>query len=246
MSAAYYLKRTAAAAALALMVVGVMTFTSPSGRADGPGQDRRSDGFDRSDKVLIGLRIAPVPLDMTRRERHLVGLGSYIVNAVADCNGCHSAGPATQYTENGNPYLFAPPSQRVHMPKKVNPATYLGGGQDFGAYPAPDSPLHIFTRNLTPDVTGRPGGLSLYDFLVIMKTGKDFRHLHPTCPEGTAQTASCVPYPFDGNLLQIMPWPAFQDMTHDDLTAIYAYLSAIPCIDTVVEGQPQLRNNCPQ
>lgn len=133
------------------------------------------------------------------------------------------------------------------MTKQVNPATYLGGGQDFGPYPAPDSPLHIYSRNLTPDDTGKPeGGNSLYDFMVIMKTGKDFDHIHPTCPAGTAQTASCVPYPFDGNLLQVMPWPAFQDMTREDLTAIYAYLSAIPCVDTVITGQPQLRNNCPK
>jgi hypothetical protein len=184
---------------------------------------------------------------MTRKERDQVGLGSYIVNAVADCNGCHSPGPQAEYTATGNPYLFLPPSQTVHMTKQVNPATYLAGGQDFGAYPAPDSPLHIYSRNLTPDNTGKPaGGLSLYEFLVVMKAGKDFDHLHPTCPDGTAQTATCVPYPFDGDLLQVMPWPTFQEMTRDDLTAIYAYLSAIPCIDTVVEGQPQLRNNCPK
>jgi len=248
MSAAYYVKRMAAGAVLILMVVGVLTLVSSPGRADGDrGDHDRGDGHGNLDKVLIGLRIAPVPLNMTHKDRNLVGLGSYIVNAVGDCNGCHSAGPETEYTPTGNPVLFAPPSQTVHMTKQVNPATYLGGGQDFGPYPAPDSPLHIYSRNLTPDDTGKPeGGNSLYDFMVIMKTGKDFDHIHPTCPAGTAQTASCVPYPFDGNLLQVMPWPAFQDMTREDLTAIYAYLSAIPCVDTVITGQPQLRNNCPK
>jgi hypothetical protein len=237
----------AAAAALVLMVFGVLTLVSLPGRADGGrGDGGRGDGHSDRDKVLIGLRIAPVPLNMAHKDRDLVGLGSYLVNT-GDCDGCHSAGPATAYTATGNPYLFAPPSQTVHMPKTVNPATYLGGGQDFGPYPAPDSPLHIYSRNLTPDVTGKPaGGLSLYEFLVIMRTGKDFDHLHPTCPDGTAQTASCVPYPFDGDLLQVMPWPAFQDRTREELTAMYVYLSAIPCIDTVVTGQPQLRNNCPK
>jgi hypothetical protein len=90
------------------------------------------------------------------------------------------------------------------------------------------------------------GGHSFSDFQVIMRTGKDFDHIHPTCPPNTAQTASCVPYPFDGNLLQIMPWPAFKDLTDSDLFAIYEYLSAIPCIDTVVAGQPQLGNTCPK
>jgi hypothetical protein len=33
-------------------------------------------------------------------------------------------------------------------------------------------------------------------------------------------------------------------MTDHDLLAIYTYLSAIPCIDTIVDGQPQLRNAC--
>ncbi len=241
---AYYAKRMATGAALILMAGGVMTLVSLPGRADGWGdRDRGDDHIDR-EKVLIGLRIAPVPLNMTRRDRDQVGLGSYLVNT-GDCNGCHSAGPQTEFTGDGNPYLFAPPSQTVHMPKKVNPATYLGGGQDFGPYPAPDSPLHIYSRNLTPDITGKPAGLSLYEFIVILETGKDFDHLHPTCPSGTAQTASCVPYPFDGNLLQVMPWPEFQDKTHEEMAAMYAYLSAIPCIDTVVTGQPQLRNNCP-
>jgi hypothetical protein len=231
-----YSKEVAAGAAVIVMAVGILTFISSPGQAAGNGGP---------DKISIGLSIAPVPLNMTHKDRNLVGLGSYIVNAQADCNGCHTKDPATEYT--GNPYLFLPPGQTIHMTKKVNAATYLGGGQDFGPFPAPDSPLHIYTRNLTPDITGMPeGGHSLSDFMVIMRTGKDFDYLHPTCPAGTAQTASCVPYPFDGSLLQIMPWPAFHDMTDEDLTAIYMYLSAVPCIDTVVAGQPQLRNTCPQ
>lgn len=36
--------------------------------------------------------------------------------------------------------------------------------------------------------------------------------------------------PVDGNLLQVMPWPVFNNMSNDDLLAIYTYLSAIPCI----------------
>jgi hypothetical protein len=41
-----------------------------------------------------------------------------------------------------------------------------------------------------------------------------------------------------------MPWPVFQYMTDRQLEAIYEYLSAIPCIDTIIPGQPQLRNDC--
>jgi hypothetical protein len=34
-------------------------------------------------------------------------------------------------------------------------------------------------------------------------------------------------------------------MSDHYLEAIYEYLSAIPCIDTKIPGQPQLRNQCP-
>ena len=165
---AYDLKGIAAGAVLILVTAGLMTLVSAPGRAAGgrAGHDR-GDGHSDQEKVLIGLRIAPVPLNMSRRDRNQVGLGSYLVN-VGDCNGCHSAGPQTEFTADGNPYLFAPPSQTMHMPKKVNPATYLGGGRDFGPYPAPTSPLHIYSRNLTPDITCKPGGLSLYEFMVIL------------------------------------------------------------------------------
>jgi hypothetical protein len=230
----------------AIVVSGLLISSSP-GRADnGKGNGiGNGNGVAEGSQIQIGFSIAPVPLNMIGKNPDLVGLGSYIVNAVGDCNGCHSAGPATEYI--GNPALFAPPSLTVHQVKKTNPATYLGGGRDFGPFPAPNSPLHIFSRNLTPDITGKPeGGHSLAEFMQIMRTGKDFdTSVHPTCPANTAQTASCVPYPFDGGLLQIMRWPAFQDMTNRQLQAIYEYLSAIPCIDTVVSGQPQLRNTCP-
>jgi hypothetical protein len=79
-----------------------------------------------------------------------------------------------------------------------------------------------------------------------MRTGHDFENIHPTRPANTPQTANCVPFPFDGSLLQIMPWPGYKDMTKHDLQAIYEYLTAIPCIDTVVKDQPHLRNTCPK
>jgi hypothetical protein len=43
-----------------------------------------------------------------------------------------------------------------------------------------------------------------------------------------------------------MPWPVYQSMTEHELRAIYEYLRAIPCIDTMVDGQPHLRNTCPK
>ncbi len=202
-------------------VIGVLMLVSgPRVKADG---DESTEA-----KVRIGFNIAPVPLNLNGKNRELVGLGSYIVNAQADCNGCHTSNPTQEYTPTGNPYLLKP----VFSGKpQVNPATYLAGGSDFGNF-APGS-YEIISRNLTPDKTGLPeGGHTLQEFMQIMRTGTDFDHAHPTCGgPGATVNAGCVPWPFNGDLLQIMPWPTFKNMSDHDLHAIYEYLSAIPCIE---------------
>lgn len=194
---------------------------------------------DRSEQALVkrGFEIAPVPLNMAGKNYELVGLGSYLVNGPGDCNGCHTSGgpPNFDYAAGANPYF--------NQPKKVDPTVYLSGGQDFGPAGSPDQPgPDIIARNLTPDKTGMAaGGHTLSEFLAIMKTGQDFDNLHPTC--SATVTTNCIPAPVDGSLLQIMPWPSFQNMTDHDLQAMYEYLSAIPCI----AGPPapsNLHNDC--
>jgi hypothetical protein len=192
-------------------------------------------------KVQIGFAIAPVPLNLEGKNRELVGLGSYIVNAQGDCNGCHSRGPQTEFLPTGNPYLLPPPLGPFSGIEKINPQTYLGGGNDFGPFPGLQ---HLYSRNLTPDKTGRPeGGHTFREFLTILRTGKDYDHIHPTCTG--APNGACVPPPFNGDKLQVMPWPVYRNMTDHDIRAIYEYLSSIPCIDTVIAGAPHLRNDCP-
>lgn len=179
------------------------------------------DNGDRSEsRIRVGFRIAPVPLNLHGRNRELVGLGSYLVNGPGDCNACHNAGPGNnQFLPGGNPFFG--------QPERINPVTYLGGGRDFGAL-VPGS-AHIISRNLTPDRTGLPlGGAPFTEFLLIMRTGVDTDHLHPTCVGSV--DPGCIPDPFDGSLLQVMPWPVFKNMTDHDLRAMYEYLSAIPCI----------------
>jgi hypothetical protein len=224
-----FIKPAAAVAAFAAIVLAGMLSSSPRVKAtDDDGEDRNES------KIRRGFEIAPVPLNLEGKSRALVGLGSYIVNAQGDCNGCHSAGPPTEFVPGGNPYFG--------QPEKLNPATYLVGGRDFGPYPAPNSPLHIISRNLTPDRTGMPeGGHTFSEFVQIIRTGKDFDHLHPTCTG--MPNANCVPPPFDGDLLQIMPWPIYKNMTDHDLRAIYEYLSAIPCIAGPPAPSP-LHNDC--
>ena len=57
-----------------------------------PGIQAQADqNNDEESLIHIGFKIAPVPLNLEGKNRDLVGLGSFIVNAQADCNGCHTA-----------------------------------------------------------------------------------------------------------------------------------------------------------
>ena len=218
-------------AVLAAFVTAGTLVTSNSGQAF----NDNNGAQDEKAMIRTGLEVAAslgVQLNIADKDPSMVGLGSYLVNVAVDCNGCHSRGPATELLPTGNPYLRSPPLGPFLGVTKINPATYLGGGRDFGPFPAPTSLLHIVSRNLTPDKTGMPeGGHTLAEFIEIMRTGIDMDQAHPNCPANAPQ---CLPLPFNGDVLQIMPWPAFQDMTDRQLTAIYTYLSAVPC----VEGGP--------
>jgi len=223
-----FLKTIGSCAALAVVVLVGMSIPSPRGQAFGQGDAANNE----ASEIQQGFAIAPVPLNLNGKNRALVGLGSYIVNAQGDCDGCHSAGPKTEFARGGNPYFG--------QPTKINPATYLGGGRDFGPL-VPGSP-DIISRNLTPDKTGMPeGGRPFSEFLQIIRTGVDLDHLHPTC--SATVTTNCLPPPFDGDLLQIMPWPIYHNMTEHDLRAIYEYLSSIPCIPGPPAPDPR-HNDC--
>jgi hypothetical protein len=204
----------------------------------------------------IGLAIAPVPLNLAGKDQAIVGLGSYLVNAVGDCNGCHTGGgpPNFNYAAGGNPYFG--------QPQKVDPTVYLSGGSDFGPVGTPTGPAmyqgpDMITRNLTPDKTGMPaGGHTLSEFLQIMTSGRDYDNLHPICnpaqlkqiEAGVTPPPVCIPTsPGNtpvGGLLQVMPWPTFSKMTQYDLTAIYTYLSTIPCIEGPTDPADPLHNDC--
>ena len=224
-----FVKPAAAVLAFSAILLAAMLNSGPRVKATDDDDDDRNES-----KIRQGFEIAPVHLNLEGKSRALVGLGSYIVNAQADCNICHNPGPGdNEFLANGNPYYG--------QPKTINPATYLGGGRDFGALATGSA--HIVSRNLTPDKSGLPeGGHTFREFLQIMRTGVDLDNLHPTCPTGTVST-SCVPAPYHGELLQVMPWPAEKNMTDHDLRAIYEYLSAIPCVEGPAAPSP-LHNDC--
>lgn len=180
-------KGTGAGVALAAAALAWMSLRPARVQAQDAGNSDES-------RIQQGFRIAPVPLNLNGLNRAQVGLGSYLVNAVGGCNDCHTN---PSYAVGGNPFLG--------QPKVVNAAGYLAGGQSFGPF---------ISRNITPDSTGKPAGLTFSDFQNVLRTGAD--------PDNPSE------------LLQVMPWPTFQSMSDNDLRAIYEYLRAIQC----VEGGP--------
>jgi hypothetical protein len=154
------------------------------------------DWHDREDpRVRRGLEISPVQPHITKRNRELVGLGSYIVNAQGACNDCHTC-----------PSYAVDPFQTGQRKGVVNKDNFLAGGVAFS------TPGGTFiSPNLTPDpsVHNLPdGGHTFEQFRFMMRTGHDADPPH--------------------NLLQVMPWPIYGNMTDDDLFAVYEYLRAIP------------------
>lgn len=233
------LKSFGVLAGVVLSIPAVTFLTSPGVHADSSNSDSR---------VQLGYAAVPLGLQLNLKGLNpdLVGIGSYIVNAQADCNGCHTTNPATEYNDPGNPFFN-------QHPAKVNLSTYLAGGNDFGPVgagivngvigPGPD----IITRNLTPDHTGLPeGGHTYAEFLNIIRTGHDYDQLHLNC-SSTVKDNCYFATPgneIDGTLLQIMPWPTFSHMSDNDIQAIYEYLKAVPCNANSSSPYPWVRNVC--
>lgn len=151
-------------------------------------KDGDHDGDHGQSRVQRGFALAPVPLSLHGKNRDLVGLGSYIVNAQGGCNDCHTC---PSYTPDHDPYVGGDGA--------YNSANYLAGGQTFGPF---------VSRNITPDDSGLPAGLTRDEFIDLIRHGHD-----PDNP---------------GMLLQVMPWPVYGRMLTRDLKAVYEYLSAIP------------------
>ncbi len=236
-------------ATLALSVAGVIIFV---GARLSPLKVHADEQGSNQEVAEIGLKIAPVKLNLTGKDPTLVGVGSYIVNAVADCNGCHTSSPTgSEYGSHNNPYLLPPLNSK---PWQVQAQYYMGGGQNFGPVgpgvssgpyaSGPGTGPLIISRNLTPDYTGLPeGGHTIQQFLTIMRTGHDYDLIHLNC--GGSVTTNCYNAPTNGEVLQVMPWPVFSQMSDYQLTAIWTYLSTIPCIANTGSPYPNLVNQCP-
>jgi hypothetical protein len=128
------------------------------------------------------------------------GRGSYLVNAIGDCSGCH--------TNIDNPQTGA-----------VDTAAYLTGGQVFDyatlGLPAAAQKGMGFVRSASADLEGATNGffnnpdVQFNTFLTLITEG-----IH-------AEDPNPAPVAFP------MPWPFFKNMNLDDLEAIYTYMNQV-------------------
>jgi len=148
---------------------------------DRPGQIKRFDKDKDTDDARVQRGFAftreqGIKLDFARRDRELVGLGSYLVNAVGGCNDCHTAPPYTQ-----DPYAA------LGAPKQVNVSCYLAGGTPFGPPPFGLPPASPVSRDITPWEDGKPAGLTFNQFRHVIRTGED--------PDNPGHVLRVMPWP---------------------------------------------------
>jgi hypothetical protein len=160
--------RAIVSVALATVLVGsTMTLSADDERED-QGHKRQQD----ESRVRRGFAISPVHLSLRNKNRELVGLGSYLVNAAGGCNDCHTR---PSYLPGGDPFQGEPPI--------INADQYLTGGRQFGPFTS---------KNLTPDEHGRPAGLTWEEFEHAIRTGRD--------PDDASHILQVMPWPVYANL----------------------------------------------
>jgi hypothetical protein len=155
--------------------------------------------------VLRGLAIDPLAQikvhSLDAATLSLFGRGSYIVNAIGDCSGCH--------TNVDNPATGA-----------IDTAAYLTGGQVFdlnfdGVPPFVQKQLGV-VRSASANLIGSTNGFFNFPnvdyatFETLITQG-----IHAEDPQPEARVA----FP--------MPWTYFRNMTLDDLEAVYTYMNVV-------------------
>lgn len=157
----------AAIVPVAVLVVATSAF------ADDASERQDNDDHGQS-RVQRGFALAPVHLDLRHKNRELVGLGSYIVNAQGACNDCHTCPP---FTPDHDPYTGGDGTP--------NAENYLAGGTPFGPF---------VSKNITPDANGKPAGLTRAEFIELMRTGHD--------PDNPSEVLQVMPWPVYGRMLK--------------------------------------------
>jgi hypothetical protein len=150
----------------------------------------------------------------------LVARGEYLVNILA-CNDCHT--PYQMTAEGPRPDMSRMLSGHPEALQMPSPPTLLEGPWLWvgaGSNTAFAGPWGVsYATNLTPD---QNTGLGIWTedlFRQAMRTGRHMGTSRPIMPP--------------------MPWPAYGQMTDDDLRAVWAYLRSVPAlVNHVPEGMP--------
>jgi len=139
--------------------------------------------------------------------------GKYLVKTTG-CGDCHTPwtmgpnGPMQDTTKmlSGHPAgIFIP------GPAPMAPPWMASIDMSFTAFSGPWGVS--YAANLTPDSSGL-GGWSQDQFIQAIRTGKHMGNGRPIMPP--------------------MPWPAFSNMTDNDLASIFMYLRSIPAVSNNV------------
>jgi mono/diheme cytochrome c family protein len=166
--------------------------------------------------TLIGRATTPAP---TKRQPvpsaaavERIKRGEYLV-ATSGCHDCHSPKLDAQMTVDESRPLSGRPATTVPPQQGTGEAR---ASLDFTAWSGPWG--ISYAANITPDrETGIGARYTEAAFIRTIRTGRK--------PEGEP-------------LLPPMPWPAFKNMTDDDLKAIYAYLMTLNPVKNFVRASP--------
>jgi mono/diheme cytochrome c family protein len=146
-----------------------------------------------------------------------VARGKYLVNAIG-CNDCHTPlkmGPKGPEHDMSR-YLSGHP-EKSRMPEvKVNPGQWVGA-PTMTEFHGPWG--KSYTANLTPDVNT---GLGIWTEDMFVRAIREGKHMGQSRP-----------------IMPPMPWPAYRNLSDEDLKSIFAYLRTIPPITNhVPDYQP--------
>ncbi len=143
-----------------------------------------------------------------------IGHGAYLVRSMG-CSDCHT--PMQPGKDGPEPELSRllsghPAALETKWPAQM-PDGFLWAGT--GSNTAFAGPWGVsFASNLTSDPDTGLGAWTESQFLGAIKTGKHQGDGRPILPP--------------------MPWPAFRNLSDDDLRAIFAYLQTVPAVRNAV------------
>jgi hypothetical protein len=121
-------------------------------------------------------------------------------------------------TSQANSSAKRPRARGTTTPPPIQAAGEVRASLDFTAWSGPWG--NSYAANLTPDAeTGLRARYTEEAFIKTMRTGKK--------PEGEV-------------LLPPMPWPAFRNMTDEDLKAVYEYLTSLKPVKNFVRAAPAI------